>query len=229
MSGFVCDSVGWWSLVSYPFFFGKTDPLAYLTAKSNGFDGLAAEILESAGLVETDIEDIPKIGTSTLRPPVVVTSTETVTWPTISQGENFFDCALANGALESGVESTYVDGDANTAASSALKAWARDEEIHEEIPPEEGGWELDVDEEGANVNEAVAEEVVEEELGAGATPGADETELWIRNSPLAADHVAAGSFESAMQVSGCSASLSSFDETEFSYSIANLGCATLHP
>jgi len=229
MSGFVCDSVGWWSLVSYPFFFGKTDPLAYLTAKSNGFDGLAAEILESAGLVETDIEDIPKIGTSTLRPPVVVTSTETVTWPTISQGENFFDCALANGALESGVESTYVDGDANTAASSALEAWARDEEIHEEIPPEEGGWELDVDEEGANVNEAVAEEVVEEELGAGATPGADETELWIRNSPLAADHVAAGSFESAMQVSGCSASLSSFDETEFSYSIANLGCATLHP
>ena len=229
MSGFVCDSVGWWSLVSYPFFFGKTDPLAYLTAKSNGFDGLAAEILESAGLVETDIEDIPKIGTSTLRPPVVVTSTETVTWPTISQGENFFDCALANGALESGVESTYVDGDANTAASSALEAWARDEEIHEEIPPEEGGWELDVDEEGANVNEAVAEEVAEEELGAGATPGADETELWIRNSPLAADHVAAGSFESAMQVSGCSASLSSFDETEFSYSIANLGCATLHP
>jgi len=229
MSGFVCDSVGWWSLVSYPFFFGKTDPLAYLTAKSNGFDDLAAEILESAGLVETDIEDIPKIGTSTLRPPVVVTSTETVTWPTISQGENFFDCALANGALESGVESTYVDGDANTAASSALEAWARDEEIHEEIPPEEGGWELDVDEEGANVNEAVAEEVVEEELGAGATPGADETELWIRNSPLAADHVAAGSFESAMQVSGCSASLSSFDETEFSYSIANLGCATLHP
>jgi len=186
------------------FFFGKTDPLAYLTAKSNGFDDLAAEILEGAGLVEADIEDVPKIGTSTLRPPVVVTSTESVTWPTISQGENFFDRALANGALESGVESTYVDGDANTAASSALEAWARDEEIHEEIPPEEGGWELDVDEEGANATEEVAEEVVEEELGASATPGVDETELWIRNSPLAADHVAAGSFESAMQVSRCS-------------------------
>lgn len=201
-------SVGDRSLVPHPFyfyFFEKTDPLAYLTAKSNGFDDLAAEILEGVGLVEADIQDIPKIGTSTLRPPVVVTSTESVTWPTISQGENFFDRALANGALESGVESTYVDGDANTAASSALEAWARDEEIHEEIPPEEGGWELDVDEEGANATEEVVEEVVEEELGASATPGADETELWIRNSPLAADHVAAGSFESAMQVSHCSA------------------------
>jgi len=46
--------------------------------------------------------------------------------------------------------------------------------------------------------EEAAEE--EEELGAGATPGPSETELWVRNSPLAADHVAAGSFETAMQL-----------------------------
>ena len=45
---------------------------------------------------------------------------------------------------------------------------------------------------------APAEE--EEELGAGATPGVNEKDLWVRNSPLAADHVAAGSFETAMQV-----------------------------
>lgn len=48
-------------------------------------------------------------------------------------------------------------------------------------------------------DEAAVDE--EEELGAGATPGVNETELWVRNSPLAADHVAAGSFETAMQVS----------------------------
>jgi len=185
-------------LVSHPL---STDPLAYLTAKSNGFDNLAAEILEGAGLTEADIDDVPKVGTSTLRPPVVVTSTESATWPTISQGKNFFDRALANGALENGIESAHVDGDPNAAASSALEAWAKDEEIHGEIYPEEGGWELDVDEEGVNVTEGVVEENVEEELGASATPGVDETELWIRNSPLAADHVAAGSFESAMQVS----------------------------
>jgi len=42
--------------------------------------------------------------------------------------------------------------------------------------------------------------VEDEDLGAGATPGVTEPELWVRNSPFAADHVAAGSFDSAMQV-----------------------------
>lgn len=177
------------------------DPLAYLTAKGNGLDELAAEILEAAGLTEADIDDVPTFGASTLRPPPVVTSTENLSWPIISQGENFFDRALANGTLEGGVEPAYVNGDANAAASSALDAWARDEEIHEEIDPAEGGWELDAD--GDEFQEAEADEEAaeeEEELGAGAAPGVDETELWVRNSPLAGDHVAAGSFESAMQV-----------------------------
>lgn len=166
---------------------------------------LAAEILEAAGLTEADIDDVPVYGASTLRPPSVVTSTENLNWPTISQGENFFDRALVNGTLEGGVEPSYVNGDANAAASSALDAWAKDEEIHEEIDPEEGGWELDADGGELHVEEDHVEEVAEEEeLGAGAAPGADETELWARNSPLAADHVAAGSFESAMQVSGVS-------------------------
>ncbi|KAF7763970.1 hypothetical protein Agabi119p4_8507 [Agaricus bisporus var. burnettii] len=176
-------------------------PLAYLTAKGNGLDELAAEILEAAGLTEADIDDVPIFGASTLRPPPVVTSTENYNWPILSQGENYFDRALANGSLEGGVEPAYVNGDANAAASSALDAWARDEEIQDEIDPEEGGWELDADADEFKEDEA-AEEVVEEEqeLGAGAAPGVDETELWVRNSPLAADHVAAGSFESAMQL-----------------------------
>ncbi|XP_006463326.1 hypothetical protein AGABI2DRAFT_73371 [Agaricus bisporus var. bisporus H97] len=176
-------------------------PLAYLTAKGNGLDELAAEILEAAGLTEADIDDVPTFGASTLRPPPVVTSTENYNWPILSQGENYFDRALANGSLEGGVEPAYVNGDANAAASSALDAWARDEEIQDEIDPEEGGWELDADADEFKEDEA-AEEVVEEEqeLGAGAAPGVDETELWVRNSPLAADHVAAGSFESAMQL-----------------------------
>ena len=67
---------------------------------------------------------------------------------------------------------------------------------------DEGGWELDAD--AAEFQSALdGEETIEadeDELGAGAAPGVDETELWVRNSPLAVDHVAAGSFESAMQV-----------------------------
>jgi coatomer protein complex subunit alpha (xenin) len=178
------------------------DPLAYLTAKTNGLEEIAAEILEGAGLTEADIDDIPDFGPSTLKPPTVITSTTDLNWPVVSSGENFFDHALANGTLE-GVQTSYANGDAGAgAASSALDAWAKEEEMQEE-EVDEGGWDLDA--EGGEFQTAHEEETgsveEEEELGAGATPGPDETALWVRNSPLAVDHVAAGAFESAMQVS----------------------------
>lgn len=173
------------------------DPLAYLTAKTNGLDELALEILEVAGLSEADIDDVPSFGTSSLKPPPVVNKTTDINWPTINVGENYFEKALANGALEGG--ESYVNGiDGAAAGSSALDDWAKDEEVQEDIPPEEGGWDLDADAEEAEEEE---EPEPEEELGAGATPGVSETVLWVRNSPFTGDHVAAGSFETAVQVS----------------------------
>ncbi|KAG6828096.1 hypothetical protein H0H92_009251 [Tricholoma furcatifolium] len=175
-------------------------PLAYLTAKTNGLTELAEEILEAAGLTEADIDDVPTFPSSNFGPPPVVTSTTNINWPALSTSENFFDRALAEGRLEAGAESAYVNGDAAAAgASSALDAWARDEE-HVEENPEEGGWELDADDEFEVDARAAEEPAEEEELGAGATPGVNEVDLWVRNSALAADHVAAGSFETAMQL-----------------------------
>lgn len=182
----------------------QTDPLAYLTAKTNGLDNLAAEILEAAGLTEADIEDVPTFGASTIKPPPVITTTTNINWPSLSAGENFFDKALANGGLEGGENDVpYANGAVDAAgASSALDAWAKEEEAGEEAEEDEGGWGLDPDGEDAEEHgfevEAPAED---EELAAGATPGVDEADLWVKNSPFAADHVAAGSFESAMQVS----------------------------
>ncbi|KAF5310809.1 hypothetical protein D9619_008047 [Psilocybe cf. subviscida] len=180
-------------------------PLAYLTAKTNGLDDLAAEILEAAGLTEGDVDDIPSFGASTLKPPPVITSTTDLLWPSLSTGESFFDRALVNGQFEGGVEPAYVNGDAaNAASGSALDAWAKEEEEDEIPDADEAGWELEAD--GGEFHDAQdgdgagAGGDLEEELGAGATPGPSETELWVRNSPLAADHVAAGSFETAMQL-----------------------------
>jgi coatomer protein complex subunit alpha (xenin) len=143
---------------------------------------------------------VPTFGASTLKPPTVVTPTTDLLWPSLPSGENFFDRALVNGQLEGGVEPAYVNGDA-AAGHSALDAWAKEEEVQDDIDPEEGGWELDAD--GGEFQSAEGEQTApdeEEELGAGASPGPSETELWVRNSPLAVDHVAAGSFETAMQV-----------------------------
>jgi coatomer protein complex subunit alpha (xenin) len=182
-----------------------TDPLAYLTAKTNVFEDLAAEILETAGLTEADVEDVPIFAASTLKPPPIITPTSEFLWPTISIGESFFDRALASGQLEGGSSPLHVNGDAGPgAAHSALDAWAKEEEVQEDIDPEEGGWELDADggefQSAVDGEDAVEAEGLDEDLGASATPGPSETELWVRNNPLAADHVAAGSFETAMQV-----------------------------
>lgn len=178
--------------------------MAYLTAKTNGLDDLAADILEAAGLTESDVDDIPTFGASTLKPPPVVTSTTNLNWPSVSAGVNFFDQALANGNLEGGDDVPYVNGidAAGAAASSALDAWAKEEEIQDDVDADEGGWELDAEGEAAEAAalDAVEVPVEDEDLGAGATPGVNETELWVRNSPFAADHIAAGSFDSAMQV-----------------------------
>lgn len=154
-------------------------------------------------MTEADVDDVPSFGTSTLRPPPVVTTTTDLNWPSISTGESFFERALANGNLEGGSDVPYINGhDAGVAASSALDEWAKEEETQDDIAADEDGWDLDAGgDETAPEAEKEDEEEAEEDLGAGANPGISESELWTRNSPFAGDHVGAGSFDTAMQVS----------------------------
>ncbi|KIM31135.1 hypothetical protein M408DRAFT_327425 [Serendipita vermifera MAFF 305830] len=168
-------------------------PLAYLTAKSNGLDALAEEILQKAGKSAADVEDIVSINQSSLGPPPVVTATTSLVWPQIATTENFFEKALVNGHIPAAPEGAYsnalddlVERDEATGAD-----WEGEGAGEEEA---EGGWDLDEPE------EENAEEEEEEEAGAAATEGVSELELWVRNSPFAADHIAAGSFETAMQL-----------------------------
>ena len=76
--------------------------MAYLTAKTNGLEDTALEILEAAGLTEADVDDVPSFGYSTLRPPLAITETTNLNWPTLWTGESFFDKVLANGNLDAG-------------------------------------------------------------------------------------------------------------------------------
>ena len=178
------------------------DPLAYLTAKTNGLTDLAQEILDGAGLTELDMEDVPTFGLSTLKAPPIITATPQLIWPSISTGENVFEKALVNGHIEGAGDVPYVNGIEGAAGTSAVDDWTGDDHAAEDDDVEDAaGWDLDTEEIEAQAE--IGEEAVDgidDEAGAGATPGVSETELWVRNSPFAADHVAAGSFETAMQV-----------------------------
>lgn len=152
-------------------------------------------------MAASDLDDIPAYGQSTLRPPPVVLATTDLNWPAISTGESFFDKALANGSLEGGIDPSYANGSAGAHGTGALDDWARDE-AQEDVGADDEGWELEEDADVLSPSADVENDVEEEEdLGAGAVPGVEETEHWVRNSPLAVDHAAAGSFETAMQAS----------------------------
>ena len=74
------------------------------------------------------------------------------------------------------------------------EAVTREGQLGEDEDEDVAGWDM-----GDDVNiEAESDFVNVENTDAGA--GSSEADLWARNSPIAADHAAAGSFETAMQL-----------------------------
>ncbi|WVQ72673.1 hypothetical protein IAR50_002232 [Cryptococcus sp. DSM 104548] len=180
-------------------------PLAYYTAKTNGLDDTALEILEEAGLTEDDLPPPPQnSGHSCIAPPPVVFAQESSNWPLRDLGDSFFDRALANGGIDAAPEETGEQLDAWAAGDEA--ASSRVEEDDEEEGDEDEGWDLDADvpveaeEEEEVEQDILVDEDAEADLSQGVEAGVSEDELWVRNSPLAIDHAAAGAFESAMQL-----------------------------
>ncbi|GAA5988628.1 hypothetical protein JCM5350_005773 [Sporobolomyces pararoseus] len=164
---------------------------------------------------------------STLRPPRVVSENSfEFNWPTLGMGESFFDRALAQAAT--GESSSYEQGEEEVddllaeeggdgglgwavgggegerggldkhEAEEAEDAWGvgDEQQEHDEYDlhqQQQGGGGVDqlaFNQEGGG--DTTTSNVV--------SPGIAESELWVRNSPLAADHVAAGSFETAMSL-----------------------------
>lgn len=184
-------------------------PLAYATARNAGLEDLAQEVLDAAGLTEEDAANIsiPK-GTLMQPPPALPTATGE-NWPSVGIVESFFDRALnaaANG--ESVPGEAYANG--ADAGSRGLDEWAADEGSMEEskdAEEAEDAWDIAAEEPEAGPSEPIdaggklpAADAPQADETGEITPGISEAALWARNSPLAADHVAAGSFETAMNL-----------------------------
>ncbi|KAF4626050.1 hypothetical protein G7Y89_g12110 [Cudoniella acicularis] len=170
-------------------------PLAYMTAKSNGLTEECDSILEATGLTEDQIT-LPDIG-SPLTIPKPIVSTFKANWPTKATSQSFFEKALLGQ-----VEGLSLE-DAPAATSNGF---GFDDATEEESLKRNGNLaEVDEDEDAAGwdmgddiVPEVESDFVNVESAEAGA--GSSEADLWARNSPIAADHVAGGSFETAMQL-----------------------------
>lgn len=170
-------------------------PLAYLTAKSNGLEDECQSILEATGLTEEQLT-VPKLG-EPLTPPKPVVPTYKANWPTKATSQSFFEKALLGQ-----VEGLSLDDEPAAAADGFGFEDATEDGAKQNGALAEG--DEDEDAAGWDMGEDIVPEVEEgfvnvESTDAGGA-GISEAELWARNSPLAVDHVAGGSFESAMQL-----------------------------
>ncbi|KAI5293000.1 hypothetical protein KEM52_005916 [Ascosphaera acerosa] len=172
-------------------------PLAYLTAKAQGLNDEADAIRAAAGLEEDQIT-LPTLGAPIPRP-VISRPTYRENWPAKAASHSAFEKALLGefGGAED-VDAVAGQADDDEAGSPDLLGGGGGGDEDEDV--DVAGWDMGDD----DINVAVDE-------GADGTDGADllpdtagpltsEAEQWVRNSPLAADHVAAGSFETAMQL-----------------------------
>lgn len=166
-------------------------PLAYLTAKANGLDDQCQELLEASGLTEDQVS-LPSLGQPT-HPPKAVAPTFKANWPTRSTGASSFEKALLADGDEAIVPETngFVEDDL-LAEEEAVQGNGTLEEPDDDDAA--AGWDM-----GDDAVAEVEEDFVNvEATEAGA--GSSEADLWTRNSPLAADHAAGGSFDSAMNL-----------------------------
>ncbi|KAL2877489.1 hypothetical protein SGCOL_007233 [Colletotrichum sp. CLE4] len=169
-------------------------PLAYMTAKSHGLEEECQAILEAIGLTEGQLET-PTIGEA-LTPPKPVVPTFKANWPTKATSQSVFEKALLG----------QVEGLSLEDAPAAANGF--DDAVEDDVVAKKNGNLIDVDDDEDAAGWDLGDDVVPEIEGdfvnvdsadAGGA-GSSEADLWARNSPLAVDHVAGGSFESAMQL-----------------------------
>jgi len=189
-------------------------PLAYLTAQSYGLVEEAEAILTSAGLTADDITDMPTNG-QLLKPPTPILKHPDSNWPLLTVQRSFFDSAfittdsnplaapLSFNDTNEGLDDVGGDwgGDDDLGFNGATEKAVDDLRIDGEALEEGSGWDIDADL-NVQLNNEISQELSNGTHGEFVPPtsGTNESELWIHNSPLAADHVAAGSFETAMQL-----------------------------
>ncbi|KAL0936725.1 coatomer subunit [Colletotrichum truncatum] len=168
-------------------------PLAYMTAKSHGLEEECQAILEATGLTEDQLET-PTIGEA-LTPPKPVVPTFKANWPTKATSVSVFEKALLGQVEGLSLEDQPAAANGFDEAADDEGAAKNGNLIDADDDEDAAGWDL-----GEDIVPEVDSDFVNVDSAEAGGAGSSEADLWARNSPLAVDHVAGGSFESAMQL-----------------------------
>jgi coatomer protein complex subunit alpha (xenin) len=167
-------------------------PLAYATAKAHGLDEQAQSILEAAGVTEDQIK-LPS-ASAAVAPPKPIVPTFKSNWPTRAASSTVFEKALLGEVEGVAADEPAANGYGDEDLLGEPEPSGTTAELGGDDEDDVGGWDMGDD------GEIEAEDEFVEVEGVEAGAGSSEADLWARNSPLAADHIAAGSFETAMQL-----------------------------
>ena len=176
----------------------NVDPLAYATAKTYGLAEECAAILEAAGLTEEQIS-LPSAQAHAPDPPHPIGPMEK-NWPLLPSSRSLLEKTLIDELGDQSLEepttsysedlSAFERGLGSTTEADLINV-GEDGESWEDVGDTGAGWDVGDEADGEDLGVVTTESQAE---------GISDVEYWVRNSPLAADHIAAGSFETAMQL-----------------------------
>ncbi|KAF2301912.1 hypothetical protein GH714_030350 [Hevea brasiliensis] len=179
-------------------------PLAYITAKVHGLEDLAERLAAELG---DNVPSVPedKVPSLLMPPSPVMCGSD---WPLLRVMKGIFEGGLDNmgraGAEEyeevgegdwvNELEMVVEDGSQNGDVTAILE----DGEGAEEN--DEGGWDLEDLELPPEADTPRASVIARSSVFVAPTPGMPVSQIWIQRSSLAAEHAAAGNFDTAMRL-----------------------------
>lgn len=179
-------------------------PLAYITASIHGLNDVAERLAAELG------DNVPSLPegrkASSLIPPSPVLCAGD--WPLLMVSKGIFEGSLddtVRGAEEDYEEAADADwgegldiGDVDNLQNGDVHM-AEEEDVHNEND-EEGGWDLEDLDLPPDADTPKASSNARASVFVCPTPGMPVSQIWVQKSSLAAEHVAAGNFDTALRL-----------------------------
>ncbi|BBN03852.1 coatomer subunit alpha [Marchantia polymorpha subsp. ruderalis] len=208
-------------------------PLAYVTAAVHGLTDVAERL---AGELGENVPELPAESKSgLLLPPTPILRDNN--WPLLLVSKGFFEGAFA---ADAGMP-TDVDEESPAGAweeelvlpdvtdrQNGAVAHGDDEEPRGE-DDEEAGWDMGDLDLPADVGVTDSSASTESAYFVAPTPGMPVSQIWVQRSSLAAEHAAAGAFDTAMRLLNRQLGISNFAPLKSAFLELNVGSHTSLP
>ncbi|KAM3304599.1 coatomer subunit alpha-1 [Capsicum chacoense] len=206
-------------------------PLAYVAATVHGLKDTAERLAEELG---DNIPSLPKEKkASLLQPPTPILGGGD--WPLLMVTKGIFEGGLdatVRGGHEDYEEAADADwgesldiGDVENLQNGDISMVPDDEEGKEEVD-EEGGWDLEDLDLPPDTDTPKIASNARSSVFVTPTPGMPVSQIWVQKSSLAAEHAAAGNFDTAMRLLSRQLGIKNFSPLKQLFSDLHMGSHT---